>query len=135
MNGEEFERVFEEWLGAWNSQDLDAVIALFAEDAVFESWNGMRVEGREGIGKAWRAWFDGDPFEFSVEELFFDEVSQRAAFAWVYEGPGTGGAREPGRETRRGVDLIRFEDGKIVRKTTYSKTTIEIDGRRRVLGI
>jgi hypothetical protein len=31
-------------------------------------------------------------------------------------------------EKRRGVDVLHFEDGKIIKKLTYSKTTIEIDG-------
>ena len=136
MNRKEFEIVFEEWLEAWNSQDLEGVLGLFAEQAVFESWNGVRVEGREGMRKVWRSWFEErGPFRFSVEDLFFDEGSQRAAFAWSYEGPATGGRRGSSRETRRGVDLIRFENGKIAKKTTYSKTTIDIDGKRRVLGL
>jgi hypothetical protein len=29
-----------------------------------------------------------------------------------------------------GVDVLHFQDGKIVKKLTYSKSTIEIDGER-----
>jgi hypothetical protein len=32
--------------------------------------------------------------------------------------------------TRRGVDVMHFKDGKIIRKLTYSKTTLEIDAQR-----
>jgi hypothetical protein len=46
---------------------------------------------------------------------------------------------EPGQEgkqeKRRGVDVIHFEDGKIINKFTYSKTTLEIDGKRYRLHI
>jgi len=28
------------------------------------------------------------------------------------------------------VDVIHFQDGKIIKKITYSKTSIEIDGKR-----
>lgn len=134
MNRDEFESTFRRWLEAWNSRDLDGVIGLFRENAVFETWNGFRVVGREGIRRAWKAWFEeGGPFEFTVEDLFFDEGSQKAVFAWRYEGPSTGGRGGKGRETRRGVDLLWFDSGGIARKTTYTKTVIEIDGRRTVL--
>jgi hypothetical protein len=33
-------------------------------------------------------------------------------------------------EKRRGVDVMHFKDGKIIRKLTYSKTTIDIGGQR-----
>jgi ketosteroid isomerase-like protein len=33
-------------------------------------------------------------------------------------------------ERRRGVDVMHFKDGKIIRKYTFSKTTLEIDGQR-----
>ena len=36
-------------------------------------------------------------------------------------------------ETRRGVDVLHFKDGKIIKKLTYSKTTIEIEGKRVAL--
>lgn len=35
-----------------------------------------------------------------------------------------------GRNESRGVDVLHFEDGKIFRKLTYSKTTLEIDDQR-----
>ncbi len=37
-------------------------------------------------------------------------------------------------ETRKGVDVIHFKDGKIIKKLTYSQTTIEIDDKRISLG-
>ena len=33
--------------------DLDKVLALFSDEAVFETWTGIRIEGRENIRKAW----------------------------------------------------------------------------------
>ncbi|MDD3642466.1 MAG: nuclear transport factor 2 family protein, partial [Candidatus Krumholzibacteria bacterium] len=47
----------ERWLRAWDERDLDGVMALFAGDAVFESWSGARVAGRDRIRAAWEGWF------------------------------------------------------------------------------
>ena len=33
-------------------------------------------------------------------------------------------------ESRRGVDVLHFKDGKIIEKLTYCKTSIEIAGQR-----
>lgn len=124
----------EAWLRAWDERDLDGVMALFAEDAVFESWSGARVEGRERIRSAWREWFAAEPpFRFEREALLIDEVAGEAAFAWRYAGPPLGEARGERAERRRGIDLIRFRDGLIIEKTTYSKTVLERDGGRIVL--
>jgi hypothetical protein len=32
-------------------------------------------------------------------------------------------------ETRRGVDVLHFKDGKIIKKLTCSKSFLEIDGK------
>jgi ketosteroid isomerase-like protein len=124
----------EQWLIAWDEHDLDGVMALFAEDAVFESWSGSRIAGRERIRAAWRDWFDArPPFRFEREALIIDEGAGEAVYAWRYEGPALDGARGARLEKRRGIDLIRFEGGLIKEKTTYTKTVLERDGGRVTL--
>jgi len=44
--------------------------------------------------------------------------------------PSTEKGQEGKAEKRRGLDVIHFQDGKIIKKLTYSKTTVEIDGQR-----
>jgi len=51
-------------------------------------------------------------------------------YRWQLERPSIEKGCEGKIEKRRGVDVLHFEDGKIIRKLTYSKTTIEIDGQR-----
>jgi hypothetical protein len=59
-----------------------------------------------------------------------DESQQKVLYRWCLEWPSIekGCAGKP--EKRRGVDVMHFKDGKIIRKLTYSKTTLEIDGQR-----
>ena len=128
MTRDEMAQVLETWLEAWDRHDLDEVTALFAEDAVFETWTGLRIVGRENIHKAWKDWFESGGFRFVSENMVIDEKAGMAVFPWVYEGPSKcfGGKQE----RRRGIDLIRFKGGLIAEKITYTKTSFEVEGSR-----
>ena len=131
MKGDGMREALERWLDAWDRHDLDGVAALFADEAVFESWAGVRIVGRERIREAWRAWFAAEPpFRFERESLLVDEAAGEALYAWRYEGPPLGGPAGTRLERRRGIDLIRFRDGFITEKITYTKTVLERDGDR-----
>ncbi|MBN1164083.1 MAG: nuclear transport factor 2 family protein [Candidatus Krumholzibacteriota bacterium] len=128
---EELERITEEWLKAWTRHDLDEVIGLFAEEVVFESWTGIRVVGKENLRRAWREWFSNHGgFRFIKEDLLVDEKQQKVLFRWRFEGPSLEKGGEGKFERRRGVDLLHFRGGRIAEKLTYSKTQVEIEGRR-----
>ncbi len=119
------------WYRAWNVHDLDGVMALFHPDVVFDNWTGGRARGRDALRAAWAPWFaDHGGFRFEEEETFVDEAAQQALYRWILTWP----SREPGwegqPEVRRGVDVLRFQDGLVIEKLTYSKTTLEIGGRR-----
>ena len=64
------------------------------------------------------------------EETFIDEKEQKVLYCWLLEWPSFEGGYEGKPEKRRGVDILHFKDGKIINKFTYSKTTVEIDGKR-----
>ena len=119
------------WQEAWDRHDLDGVIELFHEDVVFKNWTGARVKGREKLRRAWTPWFEEHgEFCFTREDMFINEAQQKALTRWRLDWPFVEKGYEGKHETRLGVDVIRFEDGKINEKLTYSKTTIEIEGRR-----
>jgi hypothetical protein len=63
--------------------------------------------------------------------MVIDEETSTVAFPWLYEGPAK--CFEGKNEKRRGIDLIRFKDGSITEKITYTKTSIEVEGRRITL--
>jgi steroid delta-isomerase-like uncharacterized protein len=106
----------------WNRHDLDALMALFSDDCVFEASGGNEVGGARYEGK--------------------QEV--RAAFAAVLEsmpdaewgngrhyllGPGYGvsewtltGTMSDGRRIEvNGCDFLTIRDGKIIKKNAYRK--------------
>ncbi len=134
LSKNEIESRLSRWYQAWNSHDLDEVMTLFHEKIRFENWTGGRAEGKDNLRRAWAAWFEnhGD-FRFSEEETFIDVDAQKALYRWQLDWPSFERGHEGKHEMRRGVDILHFQDGKIIRKLTYSKTTIEINGRRKRL--
>lgn len=119
------------WYDAWNAHDFEAVMALFHDDVLFENWTGGRAAGKPALAASWKDWFaDHGGFRFDEEETFVDETAQKALYRWVLDWPSRDPAFAGHREVRRGVDVMHFEAGKIIRKLTFSKTTLEIDGKR-----
>ena len=134
LSRNEIEKALKQWNLAWDKHDLEGVMALFHEEVVFDNWTGGKIRGKEALRKAWNPWFaNHGNFRFVEEETFIDEKEQKVLYRWSLEWPSFESGNEGKPEKRRGVDVIHFEDGKIINKFTYSKTTIEIDGKRQSL--
>jgi len=131
LTGEEIRKSLLDWYRAWDHHDLDVVMQLFHDDILFENWTGGRVEGKQALRRAWDSWFaNHGNFKFIEEETFIDETSQKALYRWTLEWPSRERGFEGDREQRRGVDVLHFRNGKIIKKLTYSKTCLEIDHNR-----
>jgi ketosteroid isomerase-like protein len=105
---------------AWEAWDLDAIMALMADDAVFESTgpapDGVRVEGAAVIRAEWESMFAATrDASFVFEEAFVS--GDRATARWTFSWTGEDGA--PGHV--RGVDVMRVADGKVAEKYSYVK--------------
>ncbi len=119
------------WNDAWNEHDLDGVMALLHDEVEFENWTGGSVKGKEALRRAWAPWFaNHGGFHFKTEDLFVDEKAEKVLFRWILDWPSMEKGHEGKTERRRGVDVMHFRDGLIIRKYTYSKTTLEIGGKR-----
>jgi len=121
--------LFNEWLMAWNEHDIERVMNLFHEDVVFENWTGAKVIGKKALKKAWTLWFiNHGNFTFTEEGVSFDADEQKMLFVWKLEWPSSLSNYKGKNEIRHGVDVLYFKDGKLIKKHTYSKTTIHIEG-------
>jgi steroid delta-isomerase-like uncharacterized protein len=113
---DETQRTIDAYNDAWNSQDLDAVASMHADDVVFENHTaGEKAEGaqavREHIGGIFERWPD---LRFAGRRLYVADdfaVSEWTASATTPDGR---------RIEWDGVDVFPFRDGKIVRKDVYS---------------
>ena len=131
LSREEIKNALKQWNLAWDNHDLEGVMKLFHDEVLFENWTGGKAEGKEALRKAWAPWFaNHGGFRFTEEETFIDEKEQKVLYRWQLEWPSPEKGCEGKREKRRGVDVLHFQDGKIIKKLTYSKTTIEIDKKR-----
>jgi hypothetical protein len=131
LSREEIMTALQEWNHAWENHDMDGVMKLFHDDVYFENWTGGHVKGKKTLRKAWAPWFTNHGgFRFIGEDTFIDEKEQKILYRWQFEGPSFEKGYEGKPEKRRGVDVIHFQNGKIIQKLTYSKTTLEIDGKR-----
>lgn len=131
LTRKQIEDALSEWNAAWDAHDLDGVMTLFHDDVVFDNWTGGQARGREALHKAWQPWFaNHGGFRFIPEDTFIDEDEQKVLYRWTLNWPSFEKGFEGQPETRRGVDVIHFQDGKIIQKLTYCKTTIEIENTR-----
>lgn len=106
---------------AFDEHDLDAIMANFATDAVFEGprgpdpW-GQRFVGHDEVREAFAARFSRIPdIRYRQDEHFVDR--DRGASEWTLSGTTTAGQRIE----VRGCDLWTFRDGKVVKKDSYWK--------------
>ncbi len=131
LEREEIQNALSKWNEAWANYDLEGVLELFHDEILFDNWTGGRAQGMENLRQAWTQWFvDNGGFRFTEEDTFIDEKEQKVLFRWRLDWPSLEKEYEGKPETRRGVDVMHFQDGKIIEKLTYSKTTVEIDGER-----
>lgn len=106
--------VVEAFGAAWGDHDLEAALALTAEDCAFESTSpppdGTRHVGHDALRRAWRPIFDDRAARFTTEETIAagDRVVQR----WRYDWDGG---------HVRGVDVFLVRHGKVAEKYSYVK--------------
>jgi ketosteroid isomerase-like protein len=106
---------------AFDAHDLDAIMAHFADDAVFdwprgpEPW-GNRVVGKEAVREAFATRFAGIPDVRYTDDAHFVD-GDRGASEWTLSGTSTSGERIE----VRGCDLWTFRGGQIVKKDSYWK--------------
>jgi len=111
--------VLDRFMDAWARHDLDAAMALVAEDALYDEFNGKVWRGREQVREGFLPQFRGDygDIQFHVEDELIDAEAGQALVRWlcVFEWKGS-------RRSWRGLDILRFRDGLITEKLTYAKT-------------
>ena len=109
-------------LDAFNSHDVDAVMAFFDEDCVLEMprgpdpW-GSRHQGFAAVKKALQSRFDGIP-DVHYGNDQHDMAGDTGISKWTLRGT----VAATGRPIAvRGCDFFEFRAGKVVRKDSYWK--------------
>jgi ring-1,2-phenylacetyl-CoA epoxidase subunit PaaC len=114
----EFEDLVVRFTDAFNRDDLDGVMSFFADDAVYDEFNGVRSQGSAAIRAAFAPQFAGafGKIRFASEDLFVDPASGKALIRWLCTIERDGRVRG-----WRGLDILHVVDGRITEKLTYAK--------------
>ena len=105
-------------IDGFNKIDLDAIVACFADDAIYDEFNAVRHVGKQAIREAFVPQFRGDfgRMRFHTEDMFVDVDTGKALIRWLltFEQADRGAGW-------RGLDILHFAGGKLVEKHTYAK--------------
>ena len=123
MKRKQLEDLVVRFTEAFNRDDLDGVMSLMAEDAIYDEFNGRQSRGKQAIREAFVPQFRGDfgRIRFQTEDLFIDPESGKALIRWLCtlesDGQSSGW---------RGLDILRFEEGLLAEKHTYAKAKVPL---------
>jgi len=109
------------FLEAFNQHDLDAIMSYFAEDCVFymprgSAPRGDRYVGKEQVRTGLAKRFEGIPDVHYGEDQHW-VCGEFGVSEWTLTGTSVSGSQLK----VRGVDLLEFAHGKIIRKDSFWK--------------
>jgi len=109
------------FLDAFNAHDVDAIMAFFTDDCVFDmprgpAPGGRRLTGRQAVRAGIQSRFDGIPDIRYADDRHWT-CGDRGVSEWTIRGTGAAGERIE----VRGCDLFEFTDGRISRKDSFWK--------------
>lgn len=109
------------FLEAFNRHDLDAIMSYFAEDCVLymprgSAPRGDRYAGKEQVRAGLARRFEGLPDVHYGEDRHW-VCGDLGVSEWTLTGTSTSGTRLE----VRGVDLLEFAQGRIIRKDSFWK--------------
>jgi ketosteroid isomerase-like protein len=109
------------FLAAFNAHDLDAIMEFFADDCEFFMPRGKEPAGKHFVGKPAVRQGLATRFEGLPDVHYGDDhhwlAGDLGVSTWLLTG-----TTKAGEQIRvRGLDLLEFRDGKIVKKDSYWK--------------
>lgn len=117
----ELRRLVLEFTEAFNREELETVMDFFAEESFYDEFHGHRSQGKAAIRATFEPQFAGSfgVIRFQTEDVFVEAETGKAMVRWlcVIEKEGK-------RRAWRGLDLLRFQGGKLVEKETYAKAPV-----------
>jgi steroid delta-isomerase-like uncharacterized protein len=122
LESDDLKRLLIEHTDAWNSHDVDRLMALLADDCVFESssgpeFDGRRFEGREQVRAAFVEVLDSMPDAKWGDGRHFVISDDYGVSEWRLTGTRSDGKRID----VLGCDFLTARDDKIVRKNSFRK--------------
>ena len=124
LTREELATITAEFLDGFNTNDLDRTMSFFADDGVYEEFNGTRSQGLAAVRAAFEPQFSGafGEMKFLDEDLIVDAEARKVMASWTCTLDVKG---EPMQW--RGLDAMTFDErGKVTHKLTYAKAKVPL---------
>ena len=119
----DMEKLYRDYLAAWNSHDTKKVLSFYTDDCVYEDLAlGVVKRGKKELSDFINESFTGFPdFKFELKGCFFS--TERACTEWVMTGTHSGDLpklRATGRTISvRGAGISEVKGDKLSRHTDY----------------
>lgn len=121
MSGRVTAELLKGFLEAFNRHDLDSIMDYFADDCVFYMPRGAKPRGDRYVGKKEVRAGLAKRFEGIPDVHYGDDQHWVCGRLGVSEWTLTGTTASGQEIEVRGVDLLEFVDGKIIRKDSFWK--------------
>jgi steroid delta-isomerase-like uncharacterized protein len=132
--------VIDNYIEAWNSHDIDAILGFFDEDCQYEDEALRKVMvGHDQLRQFFETMYRGFPnCGFEVVSVF--QAIDCIAWEWImagnYSGVGNSGLAPTGRAMRvRGASITEFKNDRIIRNTDYwnmARMMRQLDGSESI---
>jgi steroid delta-isomerase-like uncharacterized protein len=119
----------EENFAAWNAHDVEASLALYSDDIVWQDVSSPQAfQGKEAVRQYIQGWFSAFPdMKLTVKNRVIseDQLAGELEFTGTNNGPlqlapGIPAVPPTGKTVNgRGTYFVRFKDGKAVEVHTY----------------
>jgi hypothetical protein len=110
-----------DFLEAFNRHDLDSIMSYFADDCIFYMPRGAKPRGDRYVGKAEVRTGLASRFEGIPDVHYGNDKHWICGNLGVSEWTLTGTTISGKQIEVRGVDLLEFAEGKIIRKDSFWK--------------
>lgn len=117
MDQQHLERLIARFLAAWNSQDVERVVATYSEDVRYRDPNTRgHVEGRDAMRRYLRKLFAAWQMTWTQREVFQLAGAEGVAFLWHASFRRHGGSQVVEAD---GMDLALVRAEQIARNEVY----------------
>lgn len=116
--------MLKDFLEAFNRHDLDSIMGFFAEDCVFYMPRGASPRGDRYVGKTEVRAGLARRFEGIPDVHYGEDQHWICGDLGVSEWTLTGTTQSGQQIEVRGVDLLEFSNGKIIRKDSFWKILV-----------
>lgn len=117
MDSQELSSLAQRFLSAWNSQDVERVVACYTDDLVYRDPNTRgEVRGADNLRRYLRKLFAGWRMHWSLREAYALREGDGAAVLWH----ASFRRQENGPQVEAdGMDLVVLRGGRIARNEVY----------------